>query len=308
MKRLNITEFMIDQQNQNITMTSGRVVPLEAVWGERPSAPVELGRQAFMHAGSGPGMDFWTPFVFLLDAGRRTVPLLVLYAERDGETHILHVIVAGHGSASEERADLLQVRDFELQASGSELRNTLLNTVVSVDASELLWSYALRRLFRLAKSPDEAFDNVFNQRFQKAGIARRLDYAAELLISNGFSRSVEIVPAADDGNQEHRTLKWVIGGPTDGRIIRDRFLRAFERAPNARAAAAAVIGFTKEDQATHVTWTDEELSGIRRRVEMVWNDPKHPVHELDEQRAKWVNKSVKRVLGMDASSASDCVP
>lgn len=287
--------YDVSHESENVIMASGRVRAKESVWGALPVSPIELGRDTFMRAGSGRGIDQWMPLVYELERGRRSQSVLVVYRSTDAETETLYVVLDQEDALARARADVLRIRELEAAPATEELREQLQQAAVGADNSDMLWSYALRKLYRITENHEDRFECIFSEPLRRAGIAKRLQYAAELLLSNNFSQSVvRIGPDGVDGRKPARSVKWVVGGPADGRRLRSEFLEVFETASSQQVAYIALGAFLEQNPATRVEWTPDELAVIRGRIEATFSNPDHPIRDLEHRKAVVLENKLER--------------
>ena len=269
--------FDVEKKNQNMVMASGRIVPREEVWGELPALPIELGRQTFLiYGGSSSGFGPWS-LGLTLDQGVRSVSLLVLYKQSEAVPEILHVVFPERKGATLLAEDLLAIRQFESEPDGELLRNKLIDAVLAPKSGELLWSYALRKLYSLEDNTGRRFDLVLSERVQRSGSSRRLWYAIRLLTGQ-----IGVVTPKASSREEIRSIIY-------------KLLRTFETAPSSNMANVA-LGTFIDNPARIAQFTEAEWADIRVRVRAVCDDLHHPIHQLDDYGRGKVNNILERLL------------
>ena len=150
---------------ENIMLASGRVFPSKAIWGELPKSPIDIGQKEFLVHG---GSSMWTIWDGL-GAVREgiEIPLMFLSRGRGPDLEIIFVVGPDQTGTVAPPEDLLAVQALDAMRDGPQLREELIEAVISPDSSELLWAYALRKLYQLEDDPDKRFDLVLHPRIQE---------------------------------------------------------------------------------------------------------------------------------------------
>jgi hypothetical protein len=191
------------------------------------------------------------------------------------------------------RRELMRIRSLVLRADSDDLRQDLLQIVLQADASDLLWTYALRQLYLLKKKAEDGFDLLLSQRVQAEAPAERIEYAVAILFGKEIvDPSVYLV--YDDG-VHYPHGEWGVSC----KAKKSAFLRLLENFPNTPSPAMVevTLGVLADAAALDVQVNDEEWMDIRARIAAADQDPEHPLHKLPAKRKEAADLVVERVLG-----------
>lgn len=282
----------VERRSENIITGSVKIISAETIWGRAISGPIELGHQRLiLYGGSGRGLDIWVSVAHLMARNMPSVPVLAVFREPEKQTGLLYLQFSEDKLCARERADFQAILRLRDEVPSEDLRNELLGIANAPESTEILWSYALRRLFLLGDDLEHRVTNTFGPVLQKNGDARRIHYALRLLVSNGLSSSVVQTPGGEHSEPQR---KWLRGGPCDGKALRWRLLDAFESAPNGTVALATALALLGDDPASRVHWTEAEISQIQERIIGALNNPKRAGHGLSEAQKRVIQKELER--------------
>ena len=272
---------------ENIIRASGTVFPSKVIWGELPKSPIDIGEKEFLVHG---GSSMWTIWDGL-GAVREgiEIPLLFLSRGQGADLEIVCTVGADQTGTSPVPGDLLTVRALETKRDGPELREQLIAAVIRQESSEVLWTYALRKLYLLEEDPERQFDLVLDSRIQeKAPYAPskgdagggRLWYATRLL-----TRQIPVRA----GDQFHQPTSEEL------RATYEKLLDVFEDTPSAYMGETVIDRFD-EQPARKAEFSDQEWSRIRARIRAALDNPEHPFHKLPAERQATVQSNIERVM------------
>lgn len=269
-----------DDSNSNLVETSVRIVAERALWGELPFQSLRPPRREFRVGPLTMGNNY-NPWNLL----GPTVPSrrLVLLSSGSGpDLRIVHVIFqARQDEEWPPIDDLLSVRELENKKDSAALREQLVEAAVDPNSSDLLWQYALRRLYLLEDDPNRRFDLIMNPRLLESDWKQmRLWYARTLLIGPGPSEA---------DVRERRISR------DELRVVFERLLQTFETTTSPDMAATALNSFS-DGTAKAMEYTDQEWSQIRARIRAAVENPEHPFHKLPADRQATTQRDIDRVL------------
>ena len=245
--------YDVEKPYPNIGVVSGRIVPETSVWGQLPQKPIELGRGRFLiHGGSGSVNAVWRPALapLLWEGGDdSSVSRLFVFRVQDDEPEILYVCGPGRGEGGHipPAKDFLMIQKLETMPNDDVLREGLIGVASKAESSELLWSYALRKLVKLDDDPNRRFDNVFSMKLQKTALPRRISYAREVLVGQVLGAEMH----TSDG----------------AKVTLQRSLSMIEQAPNSEVAfigltSLADVRFLRLANLTIDTGIVKEVDGL----------------------------------------------
>ena len=154
---------------------------------------------------------------------------------------------------------------------GQEQYLLLVEDRLKAESSELLWSYALRKLVKLDDDPSRRFGNVFSMKLQKTALPRRISYARQVLVYS-----------------EHTS---------DGaKVILQRSLRAIEQAPNSRVAFISLTLLTDSGLLRLANLTRPEKKKLHVRLTELLADPTHPLQNVDDRQRNAIDKLLRQIV------------
>ena len=265
----------IEYPNDDTVIASGRVVPRVALWGSLPSQPIELGRACLSRLGiiagsfvkgSSNRQRAWDKFACeLSDVQPPAGSVLIIYKLKNRNPELLYVILPEKVGDSLPVEECLTIRDLETTNIPSELRKRLIVHATSPKSSDLLWSYALRKLVRIDDDRERKFENMFSHKLQSTLEPIRIGYAANML-------TYEVIEAQLTGSHAE-----------DARKLMRKFADAFASAPNRHAAYETLRNLARLQAVFSVHCTQMELQAIRNQLSSACQDATHPVHQMDGQ-------------------------
>lgn len=260
---------------------SGRIVPTHAIWGDLPG-PIEIGRRRYLDVSVYEGRGS------VREGG--SLPLLCMSRGQGGAVETLFIALSYRWKDGIPLTDdMMLIHDFELAPDTFQLRRGLVNAVADPESSELLWSYALRRLYRSEKDSLERCLLLLDPRIQRSPPPTdslpgfhggRLGYATALLtgqVPKGLPGYAP--PSADDLAAAYMVL-----------------VEVFEEAPTPYMARIALERFcdepTRHTNLPAATWF-ESSSRIRAALQ----NPDHAVHKTTGETRKAVNDTLEFLFG-----------
>lgn len=274
---------------ENIMEASGRIHPTRPIWGDFPDDAVEIGWHRLCRRSRGGPPKIWDGLARDEDGAR--IPLLVLSTGTGADREIVYVLGDGFQPLPP-KEDVLAVRSLESESDTPELREELIQVVLDPQASELLWKYALRRLYLLEDDPDRRFDLVLDPRIQSQGSGPRVAYAQGLLTGREAADYAKYRLVERPGGGHYR-----FHGPIPEELpaIMLKLLAVFETTPSADMAHTALSSFLG-NAAHKAGFTEVEWARIRARIRAALENPEHPLHSLPAERKEAANKTIQRVL------------
>jgi hypothetical protein len=288
-----VLEFSdLEVLNRNEIEASARILTKEPVWGDVPFAEIPLMRRRFFSSGggSGEGPRQWDYLGLSRIKEMNLIPIVLVSRGRGTHAEILHVQFAERNDQKLPINELVLVRELESENDSSQLRERLIAIVIDPQNSELLWSYALRKIYRIEGDPSRRFDLVLHPQIQKLSPSTealrepfrsgRLEYATELLTGQITARPEDYY--RQPSSEELRT-------------IYEKLLEVFETAPSLYMADAALKTFTQQ-QARKAEFSDLEWNQIRARIRAALDNPEHPIRKLPAERQEALQANIQRVL------------
>jgi hypothetical protein len=190
------------------------------------------------------------------------------------------------------RTEVMRIRSLVSQAASDDLRRTLVEIVLQPDASDLVWTYALRRLYLLKEKGADGFEQLLNQRIQAEAPADRLEYAVALLVGKEIADPFDFLLYDDGDRYPHG--EWGPGCKAKKRA----FLRLLENLQSTPSPAMTEITLSllADDSARDVQFSDEEWAEIRSRITAAVQNPEHGLHKLPVKRKEAANLMLERFL------------
>lgn len=279
----------VETLNPNEAKASSRLVAERTLWGELPFTSMELRRRRFSLVLT---LNVDDPPWGSLAPNVPSPRFLLLSSGSGADLEILHVIFAEREDGRPPIEGLLVVRNMESEADSPELREDLIAAVIAPGSSELLSSYALRRLYSLEDDRNRRFDLVLHPRIQQSAPEWRSRYALNLLTGREIAdlenyRLIEL-------RADLIARQW---GPSrdDVRFALEKLLELFENTRSADMASAAIGSFIGQPPVT-AQFTEEERGQIRARIRKAVENPDHPIHKQPAERQPWIDRILKRVL------------
>ncbi len=133
----------------NRVKAAARLVAVRSIWGRLPFATLELPPRTFPQ-------DWYKTNPWDLEVPSR--PIILLSCGKGDNLKILHVINAEGMDELPPIEHLKVIREWEREDNTSSFRKRLIEAVDDPQSSQLLWSYALRRLYFLAQDTGDRFD------------------------------------------------------------------------------------------------------------------------------------------------------
>lgn len=281
----------VEELSPNEILVSALIRSNEPLWGTIPFDKIELEPGKFPRlflARSGKGPSPWDNVGFLWSKGVNQIPMAMLSRGQGEQVEILYVeIIRGSDRAS--KTDILLIKDLESCPENAALRDRLIDVVVDPTSSELLWSFALRKLFRLEMDPTRRFDLVLQPKIQTAPMIEslrepfrrgRLEYAVELLTGQTHAKSEDY----------YRQLS-----PQELRVVYEKLLEVFESTSSPYMAEVALKAFSQQ-RARSAEFSNQEWSQIRARFQAALNNPEHPFHNLPFERDTVAQEEVEKLM------------
>ena len=279
----NVEWYATNLLSENVLEASGRVYPTRLIWGRLPEMPIAIPRQQFfLHMRSGP--NIWDESVRSEEGAR--VPIIAFSSGTGDDIKVIYVIGDGIKPLPSSE-DVLAVRVFDSRRDTRGLREELIQAVLNAQGSEVLWGYALRRLFLLEDDPDRRFDLLLDSRVQALASVPRLHYARTLLTGSRCP-DYERCELPED-NPAHIRVPYDVVRATLAKL-----LGIFETTPYADMAEIAVTSFI-DNPAHKSEFTAQEWVEIRQRIRTALDNPEHPLHKLPAERQAHCTKVLERV-------------
>lgn len=259
---------------------SGRVVPTHPIWGSYPTTSIEIGR--FHQSDLSPYQTGGTIF----EDSNGT--FMFVMRGRGASSRILFMTPSYHWRNGRPLTfDMKLVREGEFSENTPALREKLIDAVVNPESSRLMWSYALRRLYRFEDDAWARFDFVLHPRIRSLPrmedwmhpySAGRLEYALDLLFGKLDVRDPEYQPPSSE----------------DLRSLYSRLNEAFPTAPTPYMASAALNMFLDETtRKANFSLTQWLLIVRDLRQAVDWSE--HAIHKTQAREA--VNQSLEQLFG-----------
>ncbi len=270
---------------------SGRILPTHTIWGRLPGAPIEIGR----HRSTMPGQPSCLGQMRVGDCKEPNcgLPIMVISRNIEARAEILFVTHSYRWKNGEPLTDdLVAARVYEFASDGPELRRELIKVIADPDSTELLWMYALRRLYRLEDNHWDRIESLLHPQIQKSPRRGenepgpwnygRLEYATGLLIGEITIGAPDYRPPSD----------------TDLGFVYTKLADVFEEAPTDYMAEVAINRFT-EETTRRVRFSAPDWAGIWQRIRRALENPEHPIHKLPKNspQRESVNQALERLFG-----------
>ena len=288
-----VLEFSdLEELNRNEIEASARILIKEPVWGDVPFVEMQLMRRRFFSSrfGSGTGPRQWDFLGLHRIKEMNLIPILLVSRGNGAEAEILHVQFAEQNDQKLPIDELVLVRELESQNDSSQLRERLITAVIDPESSELLWSYALRKLYRLEDDLNRRMDLVLHPQIQELAPSTealrdpfrsgRLEYATELLTG-------QITARPEDYYRQPSAA--------ERRTVHEKMLEVFETAPSPSMAEATLKTFT-QPPARKAEFSDQEWSRLRARIRAAVEKPEHPFRKIPAEQRANSNEALDRVL------------
>ena len=179
----------------------------------------------------------------------------------------------------------MAARVYEFASNTPQLRGELMKIIADPGTTELLWPYAIRRLYRIGENHWERVSLLTDPVIQKAprpepdNYVGRLECATSLLIGEPLCSGPDWIP------------------PTTAELS-DFYSRLGEIFADATTdyMAEVTLRSLAEDATRRVCWGASGWGRILETVRTALDDPHHPVYRVPEDRRTSVNDSLERLF------------